>query len=75
MASSQFHPIDAKLFAWTELYEKLKVAQKKLKEAKSRSGEDTTGLREEVTGLDRQCLAALHELNAEYARTRGPPQP
>ncbi len=75
MPSSQFHPIDAKLYAWTELYERLKESKARYREASSRADPICGELLQEIKDLDRRCVVALAELNSEYAKAKiVPPQ-
>lgn len=64
------HRVDQKLAKWTELYERLKVARARLREAASEADSVQADLKMEVQLLQRQCGAALDELQAEYARMK-----
>jgi len=64
--------IETKLATWTELYERLKVARGRLKEAQGRPGPVPEDLQADVQILERKCYAALEELNAAYAMRKGP---
>lgn len=62
--------IDQKLAKWTELYERLKAARTRLKEAADQPETAQADLKAQVQLLQRQCGAALDELQAEYARMK-----
>ena len=61
------HRVDAKIAKWNELYAQLKVARTKLKEA---TPDERAALKSEVEHLQRQCGAALDELQAEYIKLK-----
>ncbi|HSH90939.1 MAG TPA: hypothetical protein VK996_13215 [Ramlibacter sp.] len=61
------HRIDAKLAKWNELYGQLKEARARYKDGPPEARAD---LKAEVELLQRQCGAALDELQAEYAKLK-----
>lgn len=65
--------IEAKLATWSGLYERLKVARARIKEATERPGPVPKELQDEVQELQRKCGVALDDLNAAYARQKAPP--
>ena len=65
--TGSMHKVDAKLAKWNELYGRLKEARERYKAAPAEARPD---LKVEVDLLQRQCGAALDELQAEYAKLK-----
>jgi hypothetical protein len=61
------HKVDAKIAKWNELYGQLKAARDRLKEAVA---DNRPALKADVDSLQRQCGAALDDLQAEYAKLK-----
>lgn len=64
------HILDAKLVAWRKVYDELKEARARYKQALAMDAPTLSHLKAEVDRLQNACGIALDEMQAELARLK-----